>query len=762
MVFGFELFQTRGSKITSSWISWALLYSMLCMWASVESWSYHYSNTTMNWEEARNWCKQHYTDMVAIQNKEEIGHLNSWLPKQSTYYWIGIRKINNVWTWVGTNKPLTKEATNWAQNEPNNGKNDQSVGQQEDCVEMYIKREKETGKWNDERCGKQKTALCYTAACKVDSCVHGECVETINSHKCDCFEGFYGEKCEQVVKCNKEEVTVPDNGSVNCTDTYGEFSYNSSCEYSCEKGYQLSNSTPLRCTASEKWSLQPPSCELVQCPELSQPTRGSMTCSDPLGPTSYQSTCVFTCDEGHVLTGSLSSTVQCEASGNWNTSQPSCAAVQCPALQELENGLVSCGEDPEMRFTYGNTCTFSCAPSYRLVGPTQATCTSAAEWNQKMPHCEAITCQKPEEEAQLIMNCNDSLTELRPDSTCSFSCKAGFNLQGANTILCTGDGQWSTAIPTCEVVQCPKLSQPTRGSMICSDPLGPTSYQSTCVFTCDEGHVLTGSLSSTVQCEASGNWNTSQPSCAAVQCPALQELENGFVSCAEDPEMRFTYGNTCTFSCAPSYRLVGPTQATCTSAAEWSQKMPHCEAITCQKPEEEPQLIMNCSDSFAELRPDSTCSFSCKAGFNLQGANTILCTEDGQWSTAIPTCEAISCLILEAPENGNMNCSNHAPVYNSQCSFACNQGYLLEGHELLTCDQHGNWTGERPTCKAPLSQTVKIASGLAAGSALLSSLSVAMWLLKRLKQKATKFELNSNSYVDVPTEVYKSSIDSLI
>lgn len=35
-----------------------------------------------------------------------------------------------------------------------------------------------------------------TAACKEDSCDQGECVETINSQKCDCFKGFYGERCE--------------------------------------------------------------------------------------------------------------------------------------------------------------------------------------------------------------------------------------------------------------------------------------------------------------------------------------------------------------------------------------------------------------------------------------------------------------------------------------------------------------------------------------------------------------------------------------
>lgn len=64
------------------------------------------------------------------------------------------------------------------------------------------------------------------------------------------------------------------------------------------------------------------------------------------------------------------------------------AVVQCPALQELENGVASCGDDADMRFSYGNTCSFSCAPGYQLVGPSRVTCTSAAEWSEKMPRCE--------------------------------------------------------------------------------------------------------------------------------------------------------------------------------------------------------------------------------------------------------------------------------------------------------------------------------------------------------------------------------------
>lgn len=120
-----------------------------------DCWTYHYSDENKTYSEAENWCKEHYTNLVAIQNKEEIHYLNETLPFSPSYYWIGIRKNNGVWTWVGTNKQLTDEATNWAAGEPNNKKND------EDCVEIYIKREVDFGKWNDESCMKKKVALCY-------------------------------------------------------------------------------------------------------------------------------------------------------------------------------------------------------------------------------------------------------------------------------------------------------------------------------------------------------------------------------------------------------------------------------------------------------------------------------------------------------------------------------------------------------------------------------------------------------------------------
>ncbi|XP_008334630.1 E-selectin isoform X2 [Cynoglossus semilaevis] len=577
----FEFRPIYGRKMFSSWICLTLFYSMLCTWTSVEGWSYYYSNSTMNWQDARAWCKEHYTDMVAIQNQKEIEHLNSWLPFKQTYYWIGIRKISDVWTWVGTNKTLTVEATNWAKGEPNNADNAQ---ESEDCVEMYIKtKSDQKGKWNDERCGKMKTALCYTAACKNDSCHFGECVETINSHRCSCFDGFYGEKCDQVVTCKREEVTVPYQGHVNCTYQYGEFTYNSSCQYSCETGYQLTMSRPLRCTGTKQWSEQPPECKLVQCPELLSPERGYTSCSNPLGSSSYLSTCEITCNEGYVLEGSSSTTVrtQCGASGEWNVSQPTCVVAPFPAPQKLDNGFVSC-YNIDLRFTPTRTCNFSCARGYHLVGPISLTDTAqtAANMSERMPRCEAIICPSPKGHSNLIPKCSRPSSELSPGSTCSFSCAPGFELMGEDAAECSDEGKWSKPLPDCKEITCPAPKIPANGHVDCSLPPSSTSLSHSpyalgvlCTFSCDIGYELQGA--DIMECARKGQWSSSPATCTAVSCPLLKAPENGFVNCSDS---ELVYSSECSFTCGQDYTLVGHKLLTCSHHGNWTEERPICQA----------------------------------------------------------------------------------------------------------------------------------------------------------------------------------------
>lgn len=153
----------------------------------------------------------------------------------------------------------------------------------------------------------------------------------------------------------------------------------------------------------------------------------------------------------------------------------------------------------------------------------------------------AITCKNPEGDAHLISQCSHPLTELSPESSCSFQCEAGYELQGAPTIQCSEEGQWNKDIPTCKgmevlfckhkpqvtalfislhfyvsfefsdilsstyffsAIECPAPEIPSSVHMSCSP--SPSSSDSAvsfhplgvvCSFSCDEGHELQGTFS---------------------------------------------------------------------------------------------------------------------------------------------------------------------------------------------------------------------------------------------------------------------------
>ncbi|POI21713.1 hypothetical protein CIB84_014541 [Bambusicola thoracicus] len=295
----------------------------------VGAWTYSYSEKDYEWDEARTYCQTFFTDLVAIQNKEEIEYLNRTLPYHNKYYWIGIRKLKGTWTWVGTNKTLTKEATNWATREPNNR------GSNQDCVEIYIKRLSEAGKWNDEPCTKKKKALCYKASCQPLLCgLHGECVEVIQSYRCECHPGFEGDNCENAVTC--PVLSAPKHGELNCSHPHGNFTFSSTCDFSCQPGFELMGPQSRECTAVGNWTGDSPQCKApwlllkvcsfyisaISCSVLSAPEHGELNCSHPHGNFAFASMCDFSCQPGFELMGPQSH--ECMAMGNWTGEIPQC------------------------------------------------------------------------------------------------------------------------------------------------------------------------------------------------------------------------------------------------------------------------------------------------------------------------------------------------------------------------------------------------------------------------------------------------------
>lgn len=172
---------------------------------------------------------------------------------------------------------------------------------------------------------------------------------------------------------------------------------------------------------------------------------------------------------------------------------------------------------------------------------------------------------------------------------------------------------------------------------------------------------------------------------------------------------------------------------------------------------------LSCTSSFSY---GSICSFSCVEGFLLQGASEISCTKMAKWSQEPPHCEAVVCPQLPEPINGHMNCSSEDPTFGTVCTFSCLDGHQLISDEIMTCNLNGSWSGEVALCQAhpdPSASLIKVTEVTlgVAGIISSSSLFLVYWILKRLRSKANKFDLNSTSDIEDPPQVYKS-VDSLI
>ncbi|XP_028344496.1 P-selectin isoform X4 [Physeter macrocephalus] len=558
---------------TTQLFCFSALISELINQKEVAAWTYHYSNKSYSWNYSREFCQKYYTDLIAIQNKNEIAYLNEAIPYYSSYYWIGIRKINNQWTWVGTKKTLTKEAENWADKEPNNKNKNQ------DCVEIYIKSSSAPGKWNDEPCGKKKRALCYTASCQDMSCSkQGECIETIGNYTCSCYPGFYGPECEYVTECS--ELDLPQHMLMNCSHPLGNFPFNTQCSFHCAEGYTLNGPSELECLASGIWTNTLPQCVAVQCPPLKSPEQGSMTCFHSAKAFQHQSSCSFSCEEGFALVGPK--VVQCTASGVWTAPAPVCKAVTCAPLPNPQNGTKTCVQ-PLGDSSYKTTCQFTCDEGFSLSGPERLDCTPSGHWTDSPPTCDAIKCPELSAPEQGSLDCPDTHGEFTAGTTCHFSCNKGFKLEGSNHVECTASGRWTAPRPTCDdivsaptvEVQCPSLVTPKQGTMSCQHHLGTFGLNTTCHFGCKAGFTLMGD--SALRCRPSGQWTAVAPACRAVKCSKLHVTEPIVMNCS-NPRGNFSYGSTCSFHCPEGLLLSGSARTVCQENGQWSAIMPACQA----------------------------------------------------------------------------------------------------------------------------------------------------------------------------------------
>ncbi|KAK7496782.1 hypothetical protein BaRGS_00011991 [Batillaria attramentaria] len=221
---------------------------------------------------------------------------------------------------------------------------------------------------------------------------------------------------------------------------------------------------------------------------------------------------------------------------------------------------------------WGSTCTHSCDYGFELRGSSSVTCGSNGAWSSSFPHCERKRCSpRASSFANGQMSCTNSNMY---GSVCSFSCNSGYRLVGSSTNTCTGNGQWSSNQPRCDVVRCSNPSPFNDGNRRCTGADDSNIWGSTCTHSCDYGFELRES--SSVTCGSNGAWSSSFPHCERKRCsPRASSFANGQMSCTNSN----MYGSVCSFSCNSGYRLVGSSRNTCTGNGRWSSNQPRCDEV---------------------------------------------------------------------------------------------------------------------------------------------------------------------------------------
>uniref|UniRef100_A0A3P8WM47 C-type mannose receptor 2 n=2 Tax=Cynoglossus semilaevis TaxID=244447 RepID=A0A3P8WM47_CYNSE len=119
---------------------------------------YHFVSIPLNWTEAQIFCRDIYTDLVTIENTEEITAVLDTTSDYTGQAWIGLSDdLENGWRWSLSNSIFysqdERQFKNWDYGYPLGGPNR--------CVELFGDVIAQ-GKWGDAGCDSKRPFVCYS------------------------------------------------------------------------------------------------------------------------------------------------------------------------------------------------------------------------------------------------------------------------------------------------------------------------------------------------------------------------------------------------------------------------------------------------------------------------------------------------------------------------------------------------------------------------------------------------------------------------
>ena len=185
-------------------------------------------------------------------------------------------------------------------------------------------------------------------------------------------------------------------------------------------------------------------------------------------------------------------------------------------------------------------------------------------------------------------------------------------------------------------------------------------------------------------------------------------------------------GQTVDFTCLPGWKIGGASSSTCLEDGSWTNAAPVCLPVTCGAP---PAI----SNSHVTLRDvynaGDIVTYTCDLGYEVEGASSLLCGNDGSWTGIYPRCIDVVCdsppTVEHASVIGREAVGAGSTPAGGWVQYMCWEGFMFdEGHDgRVSCLRGGSWSSDIPRCihidcgppPVPFHASV-ISSGTTAGS----------------------------------------------
>uniref|UniRef100_A0A6I8NVF4 Sushi domain-containing protein n=1 Tax=Ornithorhynchus anatinus TaxID=9258 RepID=A0A6I8NVF4_ORNAN len=377
--------------------------------------------------------------------------------------------------------------------------------------------------------------------------------------------------------------------------------------YKCFPGFAKDpkKSNAVACLASHEWSYPEKFCIEKRCPHPGEILNGHIEIESLRA----GSVIHFTCDKGHKLFGSSTSTCRTvKNESRWSDPLPLCKAIFCPPPPDVTDGKWTSTD--RATFSFGTRVTYSCSDGLFLIGHETLHCSAEGDvgkWNRGAPECREVSCPSPE-----IPNGHKLPPAAPPYSyrdTIHISCDYGFVISGEEKVYCGANSTWVPEVPQCKRATCEIPVIPYAHAVASSSPNPPYSYADTMSINCDPGFTMVGN--GNISCGLSGLWLPDLPYCRG-SCEEPTRLTFAIPKPEYQGQARFDVGATVDYTCRPGYRRtpsLSP-RITCLASGTWSKPPSFCQPKPCPNPED----LLNGRIEIEDIVFGSTIFFRCNNG----------------------------------------------------------------------------------------------------------------------------------------------------